>query len=98
VTAITCPIGGLLAGYSLDKIGRKTTLILINIISIVSWLILSFSSTTDAETLFIQLIVARFIIGKFPLKKIILNSFNNNLNFTRYWRGNVQLPGRCVCR
>jgi MFS family permease len=64
VTAITCPIGGLLAGYSLDKIGRKTTLTVINIISIISWLIMAYSSETDPELFYIELIVARVIIGE----------------------------------
>uniref|UniRef100_A0A182P6F3 Major facilitator superfamily (MFS) profile domain-containing protein n=1 Tax=Anopheles epiroticus TaxID=199890 RepID=A0A182P6F3_9DIPT len=63
ITAIMCPFGGLLSGYLLDKVGRKKTLYFINIISIVSWAIMSFASRTDSTTLFIQLIVARIIIG-----------------------------------
>lgn len=60
-----CPFGGLLSGYLLDKVGRKKTLYFINIISIVSWAIMSFASRTDSATLFIQLIVARIIIGTY---------------------------------
>uniref|UniRef100_A0A182NAM7 Major facilitator superfamily (MFS) profile domain-containing protein n=1 Tax=Anopheles dirus TaxID=7168 RepID=A0A182NAM7_9DIPT len=63
ITSIMCPFGGLLSGYLLDKVGRKKTLYFINIISIVSWAIMSFASRTDSTTLFIQLIVARIIIG-----------------------------------
>ncbi|XP_040171954.1 uncharacterized protein LOC120905171 [Anopheles arabiensis] len=63
ITSIMCPFGGLLSGYLLDKVGRKKTLYFINIISIVSWAIMSFASRTDSATLFIQLIVARIIIG-----------------------------------
>uniref|UniRef100_A0AAG5DGI4 Major facilitator superfamily (MFS) profile domain-containing protein n=1 Tax=Anopheles atroparvus TaxID=41427 RepID=A0AAG5DGI4_ANOAO len=63
ITAIMCPFGGLLSGYLLDKVGRKKTLYFINLISIVSWAIMSFASRSDSTTLFIQLIVARIIIG-----------------------------------
>ncbi|XP_052866436.1 facilitated trehalose transporter Tret1-like [Anopheles cruzii] len=63
ITAILCPVGGLLSGYLLDKIGRKKTLYCINGISIVSWVIMSVASRTDASTLFVELIVARVIIG-----------------------------------
>lgn len=64
ITAIFSPIGGLLSGYMLDKFGRRTTLICINVISIISWLIIGYSSRTDVSVLFAQLMVARIIIGK----------------------------------
>lgn len=63
VTSILCPFGGLLAGFLLDKIGRKKTLYFINIISIVSWAIMAFASKTDEMLLFVELMVARVIIG-----------------------------------
>lgn len=64
VTAISSPIGGLISGYFLEKLGRKRTLLCINLISIISWLIIAFSSKNDAVILFVQLMVARTIIGK----------------------------------
>lgn len=63
ITAITCPIGGLLSGYMSDRIGRKRTLIVIDIIAIISWIIIGFSSKNNAELLFIQLMISRTIIG-----------------------------------
>lgn len=48
----------------LDKFGRRMTLICINVISIVSWLIIGFSSKSDVDILFVQLMVARIIIGE----------------------------------
>lgn len=63
ITAIFSPFGGLLSGYMLDKFGRRMTLIFINVISIVSWLIIGYSSKQDASILFAQLILARIIIG-----------------------------------
>uniref|UniRef100_A0A903XVV8 Major facilitator superfamily (MFS) profile domain-containing protein n=2 Tax=Anopheles gambiae TaxID=7165 RepID=A0A903XVV8_ANOGA len=63
ITSIMCPFGGLLSGYLLDKVGRKRTLYCINIISVISWAIMSFASRTDASVLFVELIVARVIIG-----------------------------------
>jgi len=64
ITAIFSPIGGLLSGWCLDKCGRKMTLIYINVISIASWLIIGLSSRTNADNLFMQLMIARIIIGK----------------------------------
>lgn len=72
VTAISSPIGGLVSGYFLDRFGRKTTLICINLISIISWLIIAFSSKSDVFVLFVQLMIARIIIG---------NSFLSLVNF-----------------
>ncbi|XP_053693390.1 facilitated trehalose transporter Tret1-2 homolog isoform X2 [Sabethes cyaneus] len=63
VTSIMCPFGGLLAGFLLDKVGRKKTLYFINVISIISWAIMALASTTDSVLLFVQLMVARVIIG-----------------------------------
>lgn len=63
ITAIVCPIGGPLSGFLCDKIGRRNTLMSINIIAIVSWIIIGFSSRIDAEVLFYQLMIARAIIG-----------------------------------
>lgn len=64
ITAIFSPIGGLLSGYFLDKFGRRMTLICINVISIISWLIIGYSSKSDVNILFAQLMVARIIIGE----------------------------------
>jgi len=63
ITAITCPLGGLLSGYLSDLIGRKRTLILIDIIAIISWIIIGFSSRVNVDVLFIQLMVSRTVIG-----------------------------------
>jgi MFS family permease len=63
-----CPFGGLLAGYLLDKIGRKRTLYFINIISLVSWLILGLADTKNELLMFAELMVSRVIIGEFKIK------------------------------
>lgn len=63
ITAITCPFGGPLSGYLTDKFGRKGTLIIIDVLSIVSWLVIVFSSRDNHETLFIQLMIARALMG-----------------------------------
>ena len=64
ITAISSPLGGLFSGYLLEKLGRKSTLLCINVISILSWVMIGFSSRSDENVLFTQLMVARFIIGK----------------------------------
>lgn len=89
ITAIFSPIGGLLSGYMLDKFGRRTTLICINLISIISWLIIGYSSKTDVNILFAQLMVARIIIGKHrrmcPLPKAIIDHNKNQTKLIFYF-------------
>lgn len=63
ITAITCPIGGLLSGYLSDRLGRKRTLILIDLVAVISWLIIGFSSRTDSQLLFTELMISRTVIG-----------------------------------
>lgn len=63
IPSLICPVGGLICSFTLDKLGRKRTLYLVNFISITSWLILAFASTTDRDLMFTQLITARVIIG-----------------------------------
>jgi MFS family permease len=63
ITALTTPFGGPVSGYLTDKIGRLKTLMLINVIAIVSWLIIAFSSTDNAEIFYIQLMVGRGLVG-----------------------------------
>lgn len=63
ITAIVCPFGGPLSGFLSDKIGRIRTLMLTNIIAIVSWAIIGFSSQQDAGVSFVQLMAGRAIIG-----------------------------------
>lgn len=63
INAISCPIGGLLCSYVLDKYGRKKTLYTINMLSVISWGMMAMASSVDKELMFIQLLVARFIIG-----------------------------------
>ncbi|KAJ6600904.1 Sugar transporter ERD6-like 6, partial [Pseudolycoriella hygida] len=63
ITAICCPIGSLASGYLSEKIGRRKTLMLVNIIAITSWLIIGFSSRQDAFIFFIELMIGRALIG-----------------------------------
>lgn len=63
INSIACPFGGLISGYLLDRIGRKWTLVLINVLSIVSWLLIAISSSSNFELMYTQIMVARVIIG-----------------------------------
>ncbi|XP_034653586.1 facilitated trehalose transporter Tret1 [Drosophila subobscura] len=63
VNALAAPLGGLLSGVLLDKIGRKRTLVVLNILAIVAWILLATASQTDSHSFFWQLIVSRFILG-----------------------------------
>lgn len=63
ITAIASPVGGPLSGFLADKIGRRNTLVLINLIGIVSWIVIGLSSQTDARLMFIELMIGRALIG-----------------------------------
>jgi len=64
VNALSAPLGGLLSGFLLDKIGRKRSLIVLNVLTIVAWILLATPSQNDSEAFFWQLIVSRFMLGK----------------------------------
>lgn len=63
ITAVACPLGGPLSGFLAEKIGRINTLMLINILALISWAIIGLSSRVDADALFLQLMIARTIAG-----------------------------------
>uniref|UniRef100_A0A182VMP5 Major facilitator superfamily (MFS) profile domain-containing protein n=1 Tax=Anopheles merus TaxID=30066 RepID=A0A182VMP5_ANOME len=63
ISSFACPLGGLVSGYLLDRIGRKKTLMLINVLSIVSWALIAVCSTTNFDLMYTQILVARVIIG-----------------------------------
>lgn len=63
VTAIACPFGGPLSGILADKLGRRNTLMLVNVLAIASWLVIGLSSRDDAQLFFIELMLGRAIIG-----------------------------------
>lgn len=65
INTLSCPLGGLLSGILLDGIGRKRTLYVLNVLGIISWILLVTASTTSSESFYIQLLVSRFIIGKY---------------------------------
>ncbi|KXJ79556.1 hypothetical protein RP20_CCG000432 [Aedes albopictus] len=63
INSIACPFGGLISGYLLDRIGRKWTLVQINVLSIVSWALIAVSSSTNFELMYTQILIARVVIG-----------------------------------
>ena len=63
ITAIAAPFGCPVSGFLSDRIGRRNTAMFVTLLSIVSWIIIGFSSTQDSKILFIQLMVARVIAG-----------------------------------
>lgn len=69
VNALAAPLGGLLSGFLLDKIGRKRSLVVLNVLTIVAWILLATPSGSDAGAFFWQLIAARFILGESLWKK-----------------------------
>ncbi|EDW01236.1 facilitated trehalose transporter Tret1-2 homolog [Drosophila grimshawi] len=63
INTLSCPLGGILSGLILDRIGRKHTLYVINMMGITAWSLLATASTTNSESFYMQLIVSRFLIG-----------------------------------
>lgn len=64
INTLVCPLGGLLSATVLDQLGRKLTLVLINIFSIVSWSLIYFSSSTNFDEMYWQIMLGRFLIGE----------------------------------
>jgi MFS family permease len=64
INTLVSPLGGILSATILDSFGRKKTLIVINVLSIVSWGLLYFSSKTDFNQMLWQVMFGRFLIGK----------------------------------
>jgi MFS family permease len=63
ITAIICPLGGPIVGYLNDKFGRKGTLLIIDFLSIIHWIIIGFSSTSNNQIFYIELMIARVLAG-----------------------------------
>jgi MFS family permease len=63
VASIACAFGGPISGYLIGKFGRKGTLIIIDILQIIHWLIIGLSSRDNNQILFIQLIIGRVLGG-----------------------------------
>ncbi|XP_050323607.1 facilitated trehalose transporter Tret1 isoform X2 [Bactrocera neohumeralis] len=63
INTLSCPLGGLLSGFLLDKMGRKNTLYVLNGIALASWALMALAVESNADTVFIQLMVSRFCIG-----------------------------------
>ncbi|KAG5684150.1 hypothetical protein PVAND_013391 [Polypedilum vanderplanki] len=63
INTLVCPLGGLLSATILDQLGRRMTLMIINILSITSWSLMYFSSETDFDSMFWQILLSRFLIG-----------------------------------
>ncbi|XP_017077506.1 solute carrier family 2, facilitated glucose transporter member 6 [Drosophila eugracilis] len=63
VNALSAPLGGLLSAFLLDRIGRKRSLIVLNVLTIVAWILLATPSQSDSKAFFWQLIASRFLLG-----------------------------------
>lgn len=62
---MSCPLGGLLVGYLLDRIGRKNTIVFTDICGVIGWALLATAPLHgERSAIFIQILVARFLSGK----------------------------------
>ncbi|XP_037887671.1 facilitated trehalose transporter Tret1-2 homolog [Glossina fuscipes] len=60
---LAAPLGGLLSGVLLDKLGRKCTIYCLNILGLTSWILLAVASKEDNDIMFLQLMASRFLVG-----------------------------------
>ncbi|XP_073811259.1 facilitated trehalose transporter Tret1-2 homolog [Musca autumnalis] len=63
VNLFFAPVGGLLSGLLLDKLGRKRTMYVLNVFGFISWVLMATASQQDQYAMFMQLMVARCIQG-----------------------------------
>ena len=61
---MACPLGGLLVGYLLDRIGRKNTIVFTDICGVLGWALLAAAPLhQERSAIFIQILVGRFLSG-----------------------------------
>uniref|UniRef100_A0A1A9VPZ0 Major facilitator superfamily (MFS) profile domain-containing protein n=1 Tax=Glossina austeni TaxID=7395 RepID=A0A1A9VPZ0_GLOAU len=64
INTMACPLGGLLVGYLLDRVGRKNTILVTHITGVLGWALLaSCTMYSDRTTILIQMLLARFLSG-----------------------------------
>lgn len=64
INQVSCPLGGLLASYILDKFGRKLTINFIAILSAIAWTVLYLTPERNFDVIYYQLLVGRILSGK----------------------------------
>lgn len=78
INTLVSPLGGILSAAILDQLGRKLTLVIVNVLSIVSWALIYFSSRTDFDSMFWSIMLGRFLIGE-TVQLFILCFFNTQM-------------------
>ncbi|TDG39025.1 hypothetical protein AWZ03_014553 [Drosophila navojoa] len=64
INNMACPLGGLMVSYFLDRIGRKYTILLTNVIGLIGWLLLATSFLhTNRDIIYAQMLVGRAFGG-----------------------------------
>ncbi|EDW78463.1 uncharacterized protein Dwil_GK16169 [Drosophila willistoni] len=64
VNNIACPIGGLLVSFFMDRIGRKHTILLTNILGLLGWILLATCFLhTDRDHVYAQMLIGRAMGG-----------------------------------
>ncbi|XP_061400759.1 facilitated trehalose transporter Tret1 [Musca vetustissima] len=64
INTMACPLGGLLVGLLMDRIGRKNTILVTDICGVLGWGLLATASLhNERSAIFIQMLIGRFISG-----------------------------------
>lgn len=94
ISTLVCPLGGILSAMILDRMGRKLTLMFINMLSIISWSLIYFCSSTNFDEMFWQLMLGRFFIGQsYRVCNFQFIKSNATLYLLRYNDRAEQFPG-----
>ncbi|XP_067634101.1 facilitated trehalose transporter Tret1-2 homolog [Eurosta solidaginis] len=64
IHSVAGPFGGLIIGYLMDRLGRKCSLLLTNVVGIIAWtLMLTASYHNSKHSIYAQLLLGRFLSG-----------------------------------
>lgn len=75
---MACPLGGLLVGLLMDRVGRKNTIVVTDICGVLGWALLASASLhSDRSAIFIQMLIGRFISGEYLHRKKFSGVYSN---------------------
>ncbi|KAI8127575.1 Facilitated trehalose transporter Tret1 [Lucilia cuprina] len=64
INTMACPLGGLLVGYLMDRVGRKKTIVFTDICGVLGWALLATAPLhKDSSAIFTQILIGRFLSG-----------------------------------
>ncbi|XP_055839748.1 solute carrier family 2, facilitated glucose transporter member 8-like [Episyrphus balteatus] len=62
-SSIACPVGSFSGVFLVDKIGRKKSILLVNLFAIIAWILMSTAFYDNPSLVFLQLMISRMFSG-----------------------------------